>query len=373
LLQILLSGIDQLSDGFALFERVLTRESESRLVHANRAFADALGRSLASLIGGSLGSIFPEAVAMPEFSASLEALSFSRVQLLLPESSSAARFCTVSLHPLDGHAGDIDHWLALVRSAEAPDGQDHPRVEDGRVASAARLAAGMTQEINTPLASLTSNLEWLVATLPRFASGRTAGVASPPSLESVSAALVDALAGAERVESMVRYLSILSGIEDSRRELSDVRVLLDSALRELESLLPSGLAIERDYAEVPPVFASEQRLRQAFMNLLSNAAHAVETQPDGRRIILRTRGTERVRVEIEDSGSGLSASIASRVFRPFVTTKPLGVGKGLGLFLCKTIVEAAGGSVGFDSPPGRGAMFFIELPSAAGTRSPETV
>jgi C4-dicarboxylate-specific signal transduction histidine kinase len=115
---------------------------------------------------------------------------------------------------------------------------------------------------------------------------------------------------------------------------------------------------------MPPVFVSERRLKQAFVNLLANAAQAIAPESTERTVTVRTFAGERVRIEVQDSGSGVPAELARVLFHPFVTTKPMGVGKGLGLYLAKTIVETAGGEIGFHAGESRGTVFWVELPRA---------
>ena len=137
-------------------------------------------------------------------------------------------------------------------------------------------------------------------------------------------------------------------------------------MTELEGQIEQDVTVQREYADVPPVMASEQRLKQAFVNLVLNAAQAIGPRATERIITLRVTGGARVRVEVEDTGSGVAPEIEPRLFSPFVTTKPPGLGKGLGLFLCRRILEAAGGGVGFSPREGGGATFWVELPSATG-------
>jgi signal transduction histidine kinase len=255
--------------------------------------------------------------------------------------------------------------MGLLRDESSERRRLQATIDREKLLAAELLAAGMAHEINNPLATVTTNLEWLAATLPALvvkeAHEQTPG---PSSIGPVSAALVDALAGAERIEATVRFLSMLSGLQDPHRELLDVRLVLESALTELEGQLERDIAIVRNYSDVAAVLASEQRLKQAFVNLLVNAAQSIGKDSTSRCITLSTLGQSRVRVEIADSGSGVAEVVRDRLFTPFVTTKALGVGKGLSLFVCKTIVESAGGEVGFRTTPGRGSTFWLELPAA---------
>jgi CheY-like chemotaxis protein len=117
---------------------------------------------------------------------------------------------------------------------------------------------------------------------------------------------------------------------------------------------------------VPPVAGSAARLVQVFVNLLVNAAHAI---PPGAAadhrigITARRRADGRVEVEISDSGPGIPADVKPRMFDPFFTTKPEGIGTGLGLPICRSILTAIGGTLEFDSRDGQGTVARVTLPT----------
>src|SRR5438128_1932200 len=114
---------------------------------------------------------------------------------------------------------------------------------------------------------------------------------------------------------------------------------------------------------LPVLWADPHQLHQVLVNIIANAHHAMRRQPGPKRITIRARHAGgRVRVEIADTGRGIPPEILSRIFEPFFTTKPAGEGTGLGLSLCRSIVEEHGGTITVESVPGQGATFVIELP-----------
>jgi len=116
---------------------------------------------------------------------------------------------------------------------------------------------------------------------------------------------------------------------------------------------------------LPEVTADPHALQQVFVNLVQNAAQAM---PDGGEVIIETRlgpGSAAVEVAIIDDGPGVPASMRTRIFDPFVTSKEAGAGTGLGLAVCRHLVTSAGGSIDVgDGPGGRGAQFRVVLPIA---------
>ena len=107
------------------------------------------------------------------------------------------------------------------------------------------------------------------------------------------------------------------------------------------------------------------RLTQVLLNLVLNAGAAIAASPRGAgRIVIRARARDgQVRIEVEDDGPGVAAEVRDRLFEPFVTTKGLGEGTGLGLAVCRGLVESAGGEIGVDPSRTPGALFFVVLPA----------
>jgi PAS domain S-box-containing protein len=346
---------------------MLAPGADAHVVYVNGALLERLGLAAADVVGHSLPELLRGAHATRDLAPELAAGASACVELELG-SAGARVILEWSLSPVRNDDAHLSQWFAVVRDVSAARAAAESRSESERLQAVALVVAGMAHEINNPLASITSNLEWLAATLPKLRPNPQSGVNPQQIMGSVSSALVDALAGAERVETTLANLTLLLGLEYSQREIADVRLLLEEALRELEPLFSDDVTVQRDYAEVPPVFIGERRLKQAFSSLIANGVQAISADSAVRQITVRTRFDERVRIEIEDTGSGVPEDLAPRLFRPFVTTRPPGAGKGLGLYLAKRIVESASGAIGFSSREGGGTTFFIELPPASASK-----
>jgi signal transduction histidine kinase len=122
-----------------------------------------------------------------------------------------------------------------------------------------------------------------------------------------------------------------------------------------------------DCAGVPPVRGNAARLGQVLLNLIINAAHAIEpgrVEQNEIRVAARERSPGKVTLEVSDTGCGIPPENLSRIFEPFFTTKEVGVGTGLGLWVCQGIVTSLGGELTVESTPGRGTTFHITLPVA---------
>ncbi|MEO6771937.1 MAG: PAS domain S-box protein [Kofleriaceae bacterium] len=233
-----------------------------------------------------------------------------------------------------------------------------------RMLSVGTLAAGVAHEINNPLAYVSANLQILATELPKLLYGEGEPRFSREDLESV---LADAQEGAQRVSAIVRDLRALARSDDDANTPVDVLHVLASSIKMTHNEIRHRARVVQAYAEVPPVVANASRLGQVFLNLLVNAAQAIEDgHAEANEIRVRVHADEaRVYVEIEDTGVGIPATVLPRIFDPFFTTKPAGVGIGLGLSICDRILESFGGSISVTSKLGFGSTFRVALPIAA--------
>jgi signal transduction histidine kinase/CheY-like chemotaxis protein len=230
-----------------------------------------------------------------------------------------------------------------------------------RMASLGQLAASVAHEINTPLTYVMANLSAVEARVALL-QGRD--------LEHERAQLLDALAeargGAVRVADIVRDLKSFTRTDEDEPALLDLRVVMDMALRMADAELRQCARLIKEYAEIPPVHGNDVRMTQVFVNLLINAAQAIPADSAAEHAITVTiapADADRVLVEVRDTGAGIPADILPRVTEPFFTTKALGVGTGLGLAVCKTIVERYRGTLAIESEVGQGTQVRVMLPA----------
>jgi two-component system, NtrC family, sensor kinase len=231
-----------------------------------------------------------------------------------------------------------------------------------RLASVGRLAAGVGHEINNPLAFILSNLRYVHQELQELP-----GAPSTEAREEMISALAEASEGAERVRLIVQDLKSLSRPDDVALGPVDLAEVVRGSAKMARHEVRDRARLVEDCGEAPPVHANAARLGQVFLNLIINAAHAIEpgrVQENEIRVEARRSAPDRVTVAVRDTGAGISTENLRRIFDPFFTTKPAGVGTGLGLSVCHRIITALGGEIRVESEPGRGTCFFITLPVA---------
>jgi two-component system NtrC family sensor kinase len=229
-----------------------------------------------------------------------------------------------------------------------------------RLVTVGQLAAGVGHEINNPLAFILSNISYAREELARMP-----GAPSTEERQELLAALSEAHEGAERVRLLVQDLRMLSRADDAANEPVDLGAVLRSASKMAAHEIRHRARLVMQSDGLPLVRGNAARLCQVFLNLLINAAHAIPSGQVDRneiKLIAREHPNDRVVVEVSDSGCGIPPENLERIFRPFFTTKPAGVGSGLGLSVCQRIITAHGGDITVESVVGRGTTFRILLP-----------
>jgi PAS domain S-box-containing protein len=255
-----------------------------------------------------------------------------------------------------------------------------------RLATMGMLAAGIAHEINNPLSYVLYNIQSTVEEFVRFSEilrhpdearsvargslseepSLATGVAEEPlwDYEDTVRRLRDALAGAIQIKEIARSLGTFSRVETTEAVPTDLRQPILHAINMAHNEIKYRARMVTELARTPPILGSDGKLAQVFLNLLINAAHAIGTGDIERHEIrVRTWKTAiHVCAEVSDTGPGIPVACAARLFEPFFTTKAPGVGSGLGLSICKNIVDSFGGDISFASEPGHGARFLVRFP-----------
>jgi two-component system NtrC family sensor kinase len=187
-------------------------------------------------------------------------------------------------------------------------------------------------------------------------------------VKDISQALEDCHEGARRVRDIVMNLKTFSRQDDAERQVVDLRDSVESTIRILGQYFgPDRVVLHRDYGETPRIGCYPGQLSQVWMNLLVNAAQAM----NGRGEIWLTSRVEddRAVVTLRDNGPGIPEEIITKIFDPFFTTKEVGEGTGLGLSIIHGIIERHQGEIRVDTKVGVGTTFTVKLPLAVSESS----
>lgn len=264
-------------------------------------------------------------------------------------------------------------------------------VQSEKMSALGQMVAGIAHEINTPLAYVKGTLDVMKEHLSKvhdlansshlFATSLrdknadknelntqylqvatlSHDVVKNKRFEELDSMLSDGTHGIGQISEIVINLRNFSRLDRASVANFDVRKGLDSTLLLARNLLKHRVTVQTEYLDVPDIMCSPSQINQVFLNIITNAAHAMGEQGT---LILRTeRHDEKlIRIEIQDDGGGIPSSVLPKIFDPFFTTKPIGEGTGMGLSISYKIIEAHGGKILVDTEKGIGTTFSILLP-----------
>lgn len=264
------------------------------------------------------------------------------------------RFYEVHAFPYSSNKGDSHSMVVHYRDISESERLQEELVQQEKMAAIGMLAGGIAHEINNPLGGILAFTQLMIRDCKD-------GNSMKGDLEEIERAAVRC----KKIVSDLLDFSRLSKPKD--RHHLDVNPLLEKLFPFLKMEFKSwniDLATELDPA-IPKVVGSANQLQQVFLNLITNACHAM---PKGGKLIVRT-GTKPDRsavvVHVTDTGVGIPKSNLNKIFDPFFTTKEPGKGTGLGLSVSYRIVKEHKGTIGVDSIEGKGTTFTVSLPAEA--------
>jgi PAS domain S-box-containing protein len=231
----------------------------------------------------------------------------------------------------------------------------HELAHMDRVLTMGTLTSAIAHEVNQPLAAILSNVQAAL----RFLNHEN------PDLDEVREALLEIVGDDKRAAEVIRRLRKMVKKEEPVYEPFDINAVIETSLHlvDSESMFQNILIAKDLKSDIPALYGDPIQIQQVIINLLINAMDAMKERPeDSRRVFLSTRSDrdKGVAVAVIDSGPGLTTDQIETVFNPFYTTKTEGMG--LGLLVCRSIIEAHGGHIRVENCPDGGAMFSFILP-----------
>ena len=275
-------------------------------------------------------------------------------------------------------------------------------VQSEKMASLGQMVAGVTHEINTPLGYVRNNVEMMQGLFVQLGemlgdherlaqmltddgadenvlsrqifkvTAAAADLHDSHAMEDAKGLFADTLFGVDTIKELVINLCNFTRLDSARMAQVSLNDCLDQTLVIANNLLRGKLEVIKRYGELPPVACSPSQINQVLLNIIGNAAQAVDHQ-EGKLLLKTERDGPWVRIGIQDNGRGIPPENLKKIFDPFFTTKPVGQGTGLGLSISYQIVQAHGGSIQVASVMGKGTKFVISLPvegAAAQSQAP---
>jgi len=234
--------------------------------------------------------------------------------------------------------------------------EEHQRFTQ-KIEAIGTLAGGIAHDFNNILTYMLAYARLALSDLP----------AGAPAREK----LLEIISGIHRAGELIRRIRPISRSASSGRQCTDARTICRETVAILKATLPKNIVVKSEFGNSAQwIDCAPGAFQQMLMNLCTNAYHAMQDGGGVLTIILARlepdaaaeAALSRVRLTVQDTGCGMNAEVRSRLFEPLFTTKPAGIGSGLGLVMVRETVLACHGSIHVSSEPGRGSEFAIELP-----------
>jgi PAS domain S-box-containing protein len=399
------------------FMIVDARQVDRPIIYVNRALALAHGyRQPEDLIGRGVAAIsdnIVDADTRDRIGRNLAEGRPTAAEALIARSDGSTFWVGFTTTPLRSEAGEITHYVTLgadiserrerdnleraLQQQLQAEMNERARVEvelrlAQKLESIGRFAAGLAHEINTPIQYVGDSVHFLqsaFADLSNLFLAYRAAVANPGSagladaatqlkaleaacdfeflVQEVPKAFTRSLEGAERVAAIVRAMREFAYPHGEEHVAADLNHAIATTLTVARSEYKYAARIDLQLGELPPVVCNPGELNQVFLNLIVNAAHAIQDSDKdactGCIAITTRQIDETVEIAIADNGCGIAPESLDKIFDPFYTTKEVGRGTGQGLAIARSIVvDKHGGRIEVASTVGSGTRFVVLLP-----------
>ncbi len=384
--ELLLTLIDNLPD------RVYVKDAEARFLINNMPHVRALGETTRQAVVGKTDFDFrPHEVAAKSNADDQHVIAtgeplINREEQIVSRSGRSATILTTKV-PYRDQDGKIKGLVGIGRDITELKRMQGTLVQADKMASLGALTAGIAHEINNPLAYVSSNMnrleEYFADATALLEQWQSLGKSLAHAPDGIGAELAKLDEHALRIDlefilqdfpamitsirdGIQRIKKIVDGLRGfahtTQHAFSDANIndAIEETLTVVWNELKYKAAIVKKFSVVPPVKCNIGEIKQVLVNLLVNAAHAIEGM--GTITITTKADTDNVLVAIRDTGCGIPSANLKRIFDPFFTTKSVGRGTGLGLWISSTIIGKHNGSLTVESTVGSGTQFLISLP-----------
>ena len=263
---------------------------------------------------------------------------------------------------------ELNHVITELKSTQIQ------LIQSEKLASLGQLTAGIAHEINNPINFVTSSVGSLKRDFddvllvlntyksdPEKVEALKKEIDFDFTIEEIQQLILGINEGADRTSEIVKGLRNFSRVDEGEFKIVDIHEGLNSTILLLHPKFGDKIKIEKNYGSVPMINCFPGQINQVFMNIMSNAADAIENE-NGKIIITTSVNNNNVLISIKDNGKGMSDETKQKIFDPFFTTKDVGKGTGLGMSIAYGIIEKHNGSIDINSTIGIGTEFIITLP-----------
>lgn len=362
LLRLLGGAVDHLTDIVFITEAHAIDGVGRRIVFVNRAFTESSGYGADEVLGRTPSITVGDGTdraTLSRLEAALGETRPVREDLLKYAKDGAPYWVELQIIPMFDEAGQHSHWVSIQRDISDRKRMEARLLESARLASAGQLSASLSSELNSPLASVVSSLEWLADRVPALFD--QLGDKNQPDVQEVLEALADARTSAGRIATATSYLPLLASSAPLSRYSLPITELVEAALTDAERQLGRRIDVERRFERDLLVSADAGRLSHALRLSLVNGALA--SGPDRKLHLQLLALGNRVHFSVDDEGAGIAEGMAGAVSTPFDVRRPQGVGDALGLFVASRLVAELDGELVLVPRPS-GTRVELRLPRA---------
>lgn len=349
--------LEEIMDG--VHEGMLVIDRELRVQRVNQAWCDLTGKKAEAILGQPCWLLCSQEGAPPHdcparrcFQKGEEGWAIHTVT----DTHGQVRHLEVHCTPLRNEQNEIFEVVEVTRDISSRKELESRLLHAERLTSVGRLAAGVAHEINNPMASIAASAEGLQRRFRAVRAGE-----SLPTSEEVDEYLDTIRRASRRCREITSKLLDFARKDASHRKCVHVNRLVEDASALLRQSIRSGCHLQTKLdPNLPSIVGAPGELTQLIFNLLLNAADAVGEE--GEIQVITSRQGDSILLQVLDTGPGIPESELSQIFDPFYTTKPPGVGSGLGLFVCKGTVDRHHGDISLENRPEGGIKVVVTIP-----------
>jgi PAS domain S-box-containing protein len=337
---------------------ILVASRDKQVVVFNQALSALTGFRKDEVLGKDLFWLVPESEHLRLSNVIASAMRGESVNSfetrLLARDGGEVRVSFATSSMLTQH-GEVEGVIAIGQDVTVVKELEKRIIHAEKLASIGQLAASVVHEINNPMTAVATYAEALLM------RARLTPGSNPADQEK----LKKILDSSHRILRFTRDLVSYARPAQDKPEKVQLNAVVDMAVGFCEHVVAQArVSVHREYAELPPLSAVRANLVQVFVNLITNACHAM--QPGGAVYLSTAKEGQDAVVRVRDTGTGIDPKHLPRIFDPFFTTKPEGKGTGLGLSICQGIIENHGGRLTVESTVGVGTTFTVRLPLPVG-------
>lgn len=365
--------------------RMFIKDIENKYIEVNEAFCKFVGKSKDKIIGKNIHDVYSKELA-EKFYANDKSVIENDKEIINQEEQyidddGNVRWMSSSKIPLHDDDGKVSSLVGITQDTTEQHQIQDQLTQSDKLAAIGQLAAGVAHEINNPVGYINSNLNTMSKYLKKINEFIEEKDESTPEdlddfkeiLEDFADAVDESMEGTDRVKKIVADLKSFSRVDRAEKELTDINEGISTTLNVVWNEIKYKAEVKKEFGDIPKLFCMPNQLNQVFMNLMVNAAHAIEKEM-GLITIKTWADDNNINISVTDDGAGIPEENIKKLFNPFFTTKEVGKGTGLGLSLSYDIVKKHNGHIDVKSEVGVGTVFTVTFPlEGIDERKTETV